>query len=474
VKNVTPVILCGGSGTRMWPVSRTDYPKQFLNLVGGDLSIFQATLLRMPSESRPAILVCNEHHKFILSEQVSRIKAPVDGVILEPASKNTAAAITLAALNAMKSGKNPVLLVVPSDHIVKDKEEFLASVKRGNIEAQQDKLVALGVDAHHPETGFGYIQRGEKIAEDTYAISRFVEKPNQKTAQGFIESGDYVWNSGMFMFKASVFLEEIKRYSPDIYQTCKNALEEQEQDSLFINVDKTLFEQCPADSIDYAVMEKTTRAAVVTLHSQWSDIGSWSSVWDVAEKDKNGNCLQGDVICHNGKNNFVHSSHRLVSLVGIDDVVVVETSDAVLVVNKCHDQDIKSVVSELKDKHRKEHDVHREVHRPWGKFDAIDEGTRYQVKHLTVEPGKRLSVQMHHHRAEHWIIVSGTAKVTIDNKKSLLTENQSAYIPIGAVHCLENPGAITLELIEVQTGAYLGEDDIVRFSDDYGRVSRDK
>ncbi len=467
---ITPVVLCGGNGTRMWPVSRTDFPKQFLNLVGGELSIFQNTLLRMPSESQAAILVCNEHHRFILSEQISSLDVSIDSVILEPASKNTAAAITLAALSAIKDGKDPVLLVVPSDHMVKDKAEFLVCVDKGYKEAMQDKLVALGVQPGQPETGYGYIQRGEKTAEDSYTINRFVEKPNQHSAKEFIASGEYFWNSGMFMFKASIFLEEINQYSPSIYQACKKSLNNHQDDSLFITVDKTIFNQCPSDSIDYAIMEKTTRASVVILHSPWSDIGSWASVWGVAEKDKDGNCLQGDVICQNGKNNFVHSSHRLVSLVGMDDVVVVETSDAVLVVNKCHDQDIKALVSELKEQQRKEHDVHREVHRPWGKFDAIDEGDRYQVKHLTVQPGKRLSVQMHHHRAEHWIIVSGTAKVTIDKKETLLTENQSAYIPIGAVHCLENPGSIPLELIEVQTGSYLGEDDIVRFSDDYGRT----
>lgn len=472
MSDLTPVILCGGSGTRMWPVSRTDYPKQFLNLTGGEFSIFQNTLLRMPSHCQDSILVCNEHHKFILSEQVSAINAPVHSVILEPSSKNTAAAITLAALSATIDGKDPILLVVPSDHVVTDEAAFLHCVEAGTEQARQDKLVTMGVEAKHPETGYGYIQRGEKLAADTYAIAQFVEKPNRQTATEFIESGEYFWNSGIFMFKASIFLREINRYRADVYQACKQALNNKEEGSLFISVDRKSFERCPADSIDYAVMEKTSQACVVTLHSQWSDIGSWSSVWDVADKDQNGNCLQGDVICHNGKNNFVHSSHRLVSLVGIDDVVVVETSDAVLVVNKCNDQDIKGLVSELKDKHRKEHDVHREVHRPWGKFDAIDQGARYQVKHLTVEPGKRLSVQMHHHRAEHWIIVSGTAKVTIDNKESLLTENQAAYIPIGAVHCLENPGSITLELIEVQTGAYLGEGDIVRFSDDYGRVPR--
>ncbi|MEH6347858.1 MAG: mannose-1-phosphate guanylyltransferase/mannose-6-phosphate isomerase [Bermanella sp.] len=470
MNQITPVILCGGSGTRMWPVSRTDYPKQFLNLVGGELSIFQATLLRMPKECQPAILVCNEHHRHILSEQVGQLEVPVGSVILEAASKNTAAAITLAALSAIKEGKDPILLVVPSDHIVKDKAEFLRCVQRGIKQATQDKLVAMGVQPNHPETGYGYIQRGEEIAEDTFIINRFVEKPDYQSAKEFINSGDYFWNSGMFMFKASVFLDEMSRYSADIFQICKKSLKKRQKDSLFISVDKATFEQCPSDSIDYAVMEKTSCASVVALHSPWSDIGSWSSVWDVAEKDKDGNCLQGDVICQNGKNNFVHSSHRLVSLVGMDNAVVVETSDAVLVVNKCHDQDIKALVSELKGKQRKEHDVHREVHRPWGKFDAIDNGSRYQVKHLTVKPGKRLSVQMHHHRAEHWIIVSGTAKVTIDKKETLLTENQSAYIPIGAVHCLENPGSIPLELIEVQTGSYLGEDDIVRFSDDYGRT----
>lgn len=470
MNKLVPVVLCGGSGTRMWPLSRSNYPKQFLNLIEEGKSTFQTTLSRMPDQSAPAILVCNENHRFILADQISKVPQKAQSIILEPACKNTAAAITLAALSASQNGENPILLVTPADHLIRDEVTFHRTVEKGMRLAEENQLVTIGIKPDHIETGYGYIQRGDEISKDCHEVSYFVEKPDYQTAKGFLEEGNYLWNSGMFIFKASVFLEEISKFAPDILDCCANSLLDNQDGSIFTRVDETIFSQCPADSIDYVVMEKTQKACVVTMDTQWSDIGSWSSVWELADKDSDGNCLQGDVICQKGHNNFVHSSNRLVSLVGIDDAVVIETDDAILVAHRDEVQNIKGVVSELKKNHRKEHESHRKVHRPWGKYDSIDTGNRFQVKHITVDPGQKLSVQKHHHRAEHWIVVSGTAKITIDEETWFLTENQSTYIPIGAIHCLENPGSISLELIEVQSGAYLGEDDIVRFADNYGRV----
>lgn len=470
MNKLVPVVLCGGSGTRMWPLSRSNYPKQFLNLIEEGKSTFQTTLTRMPEHSSPAILVCNESHRFILSDQISKLSLKTETIILEPTGKNTAAAITLAALTASQNGENPILLVTPADHQIKDEDTFHRTVEKGMKLAEDNQLVTIGIQPDHPETGYGYIQMGEEISKDCHEVKYFVEKPDFQTAKAFLEEGNYLWNSGMFIFKASVFLEEISKFAPDILDCCADALQDRTDDSIFTRVDEATFKECPSDSIDYVVMEKTQKASVVTMDSQWSDIGSWSSVWELADKDDNGNRLQGDVICQNSHNNFVHSSNRLVSLIGMKDTIVVETDDAILVAHRDEVQNIKGIVSELKQKHRKEHESHRKVHRPWGKYDSIDTGNRFQVKHITVDPGQKLSVQKHHHRAEHWIVVSGTAKITINEDTWFLTENQSTYIPIGAIHCLENPGSISLELIEVQSGAYLGEDDIVRFSDDYGRV----
>jgi len=471
MNNLVPVVLCGGSGTRMWPLSRSNYPKQFLNLIDEGHSTFQTTLMRMPEQCQPSILVCNENHRFILAEQMSEITQTAQNIILEPECKNTAAAITLAALTASQNGDNPILFVTPADHLITGEANFHHILQKAMKLAENNKLVTIGVKPDHVETGYGYIQQGNEISKDCYEVDYFIEKPDHQTAESFIEAGNYLWNSGMFLFKASVFLEEISKFAPDIIDCCAKSLIENKDGTVFTRLNEEVFKQCPSDSIDYAVMEKTQKAAVVTLDSQWSDIGSWSAVWELAQKDGEGNHCQGDVICQNSHNNFVHSSDRLVSLVGVDDVVVIETPDAILVANRNQVQSIKEVVSELKLRHRKEHESHRKVFRPWGKFDSIDNGNRFQVKHISVDPGKKLSVQKHHHRAEHWIVVSGTAKITINDDTWFLTENQSTYIPIEAVHCLENPGSIPLELIEVQTGAYLGEDDIVRFSDDYGRAS---
>ncbi len=470
MNNLTPVVLCGGSGTRMWPLSRSNYPKQFLNLIDEGYSTFQTTLMRMPETCEPAILVCNESHRFILAEQMAKIDHTAKNIILEPQCKNTAAAITLAALTASQNGENPILFVTPADHLIKGEANFHHILQKAVKLAENDTLVTIGVTPDHAETGYGYIQQGSEISKGCFDVDYFIEKPDYQTAKGFLEEGSYLWNSGMFVFKASVFLEEISKFAPDIIDCCAKSLLENQDETIFTRLNETIFNQCPADSIDYAVMEKTQKAAVVTLDSQWSDIGSWSSVWELAEKDGDGNHCHGDVICQNSHNNFVHSSNRLVSLVGVEDVVIVETPDAILVANRNQVQDIKGIVNELKSKHRKEHETHRKVFKPWGKYDSIDTGNRFQVKHITVDPGKKLSVQKHHHRAEHWIVVSGTAKITINDDTWFLTENQSTYIPIEAIHCLENPGSIPLELIEVQTGAYLGEDDIVRFSDDYDRV----
>jgi mannose-1-phosphate guanylyltransferase len=465
-----PVVLCGGSGTRMWPLSRSNYPKQFLNIMDEGKSTFQSTLLRMPSQSEEPILVCNEQHRFILAEQVSKVSKQAQNIILEPECKNTAAAITLAALTASQNGEDPILLVTPADHLIRYEHAFHQTVQKGMKLAEENKLVTLGVKPEHPETGYGYIQQGSEISSGCHQVNFFTEKPDYDTALDFIEQGNFLWNSGMFLFKASVILKEMAKYSPDIVDCCASALLSQQDESIFTRLDHDIFSRCPSDSIDYAVMEKTDGAVVVSMNTGWSDIGSWSSVWELMDKDLDGNGKQGDVICQKSHNNFVHSSNRLVSLVGMDDVVVVETADAVLVAKKSEVQDIKGLVSELKDKHRKEGETHRKVVRPWGNFDSIDNGNRFQVKHITVDPGKKLSTQKHHHRAEHWIVVSGAAKVTINEDTWFLAENQSAYIPTGAVHCLENPGSIPLELIEVQSGEYLGEDDIVRLADDYGRV----
>src|SRR5690554_492311 len=466
---ILPVIMAGGSGSRLWPLSRAAFPKQFLKL-NGDGTMLQETITRLNKNSTDApIVICNEEHRFLTAEQLRQIGQLNHNIILEPVGRNTAPAIALAALCAVKRGTDPIMLVLAADHVIKNTAAFQEAVVKATGHAEQGKLVTFGIVPTGPETGYGYIERGADSG-DAFAVARFVEKPNLETAEKYVSSGDLYWNSGMFMFRASRYLEELKVHRPDIHAACEAAIGDTSADLDFVRVDKDAFMKCPEDSIDYAVMEKTTDAVVVPMDAGWNDVGSWSSLWDVSDRDENGNVHHGDVMAHNSRNNYVFAETGLVATVGVEDVVVVQTKDAVLVTRKCQVQDVKKIVEELKQNSRPEFKLHREVYRPWGKYDSVDGGERYQVKRITVNPGEKLSIQMHHHRAEHWIVVSGTANVTINEHTSLVTENESVYIPVGSVHALENPGKIPLELIEVQSGAYLGEDDIVRFEDRYGRA----
>jgi mannose-1-phosphate guanylyltransferase len=466
---ILPVIMAGGTGSRLWPLSRDLMPKQFLKL-DGDTTMLQATVQRLRGlDSLPPLVICNEDHRFIAAEQMRQINQLDHNIILEPAGRSTAPAIALAAMTAVKKGQDPLLLVLAADHIISDSEEFRKAVVQASEFATADNLVTFGIVATGPETGYGYIKRGREKS-GAYSVQQFVEKPDLATAKHYVSSGEYYWNSGMFIFKARVYLAELQQHRPDIYTACEQAMAEVDPDLDFIRVNKEAFLACPNDSIDYAVMEKTTKAVVVPLNAGWSDVGSWSSLWDVTAKDENNNVHKGDVLSVASKNNYVFAETGLVATVGLENIIVVQTKDAVLVAAKDKVQDVKSIVQQLKAAGRTEHRIHREVYRPWGKYDSIDNGARYQVKRITVKPGEKLSIQMHHHRAEHWIVVSGTANVTLDGKATLLSENQSVYIPLGAIHALENPGKIPLELIEVQSGSYLGEDDIVRFSDRYGRA----
>lgn len=468
---VIPIIMAGGSGSRLWPLSRQLNPKQFLPLVDTEQSMLQATIQRLEGldVARPC-LICNEQHRFLAAEQLRQLDIEQARILLEPIGRNTAPAIALAALQALQEADDPVLLVLAADHLIQDVPAFHTSIRTALPLAANGKLVTFGIVPTHPETGYGYIEKGDHVGDGGFAVSRFVEKPDLATAGDYLSSGNFFWNSGMFMFRARRYLQELECFRPEILSACRMALEGGKQDMDFIRVDADFFSACPEDSIDYAVMEKTKDAVVVPLDAGWSDIGSWSALWDVGSKDGEGNVFIGDVIEHTTHNTYVHAESRLVATVGVDDLVIVETKDAILVASREKVQDVKKIVERIKADARHEHMNHREVYRPWGVYDSIDTGHRYQVKRITVQPGAKLSVQMHHHRAEHWIVVSGTAKVTNGDKTYLVTENQSTYIPIGQIHALENPGVIPLELIEVQSGSYLGEDDIVRFEDQYGRV----
>ena len=467
-----PVIMAGGTGSRLWPMSRELYPKQLLRLYG-QRSMLQETVLRLDDvDAREPVVICNQEHRFLVAEQLRQINKLSHNIILEPVGRNTAPAIALAALSAIENGDDPILLVLAADHIINNKLAFHQAIKSAFKFALQGRLVTFGIVPTGPETGYGYIHRGQEETLDeqiAYQVSRFVEKPNKETAESYIASGEYYWNSGMFMFRAKKYLEELEKFRPDILDACKAAIQGCKESDEFIKVDRDLFIACPDESVDYAVMEKTTDAVVVGFDADWSDVGSWSALWEVSPKDDKGNVLTGDTFLHNANNCYINTDEKLIAAIGVDDLVIINTKDAVLVVNKDQVQDVKKVVEYLKANHRSEYKRHREIYRPWGRCDVVVQTERFNVNRITVKPGAAFSMQMHHHRTEHWVILSGTGEVTIKDQKFLLTENQSTFIPIGAQHRLENPGKIPLELLEIQSGSYLGDDDIIRIKDQYGR-----
>lgn len=476
---LTPVILSGGSGTRLWPLSRQQYPKQLLPLVDQH-SLLQETVNRLDGLNniviQPPIIVSNEEYRFVIAEQLRRI-GKTGKIILEPCGRNTAPALTIAALAALQAGDDPILLVMPSDHVITDTATFQSAVYKGMLLAESGMLVTFGITPDSPETGYGYIQHGAPLHEPgTFQIVRFVEKPDLATAQNYLQEGSYLWNSGMFMMRASVWLAAIGVCRQDILEACRAAWQPESVDGDFHRIDKTAFAACPADSIDYAVMEALPShpdtlppGAIIPLSAGWSDIGAWDALWQTLPKDGSGNVVRGDVLLHGCHDTLAFSEHRLVACIGVDNVVIVETSDAILVVNQDKTQEVKHIVDTLKQRNRPETRSHRKIYRPWGWYDSVDTGERFQVKRIVVNPGAALSLQMHHHRAEHWIVVRGTAQVTRADKTFLVSENESTFIPLGTAHRLENPGRVPLEMIEVQSGSYLGEDDIVRFEDKYGR-----
>lgn len=462
--------MAGGSGTRLWPLSRTQYPKQFLKLGQSDMTLLQETLLRARDvcHEQP-LIICNEEHRFVAAEQVRQLGLE-SIIMLEPEGRNTAPTIALAALRATQNGHDPILLVLPADHSLANHGALRDAVSHAVTLARQGMLVALGIEARSPETGYGYIKKGQRLSgHNSFKVTRFIEKPNASTASKLIESGQNLWNSGIFVLQASTYLDELQKYAPEVLQACTESMVKTDTDLEFERVQQTPFLNCPAISIDHAIMEKTENAAVVELACDWSDLGTWTALLENSQQDEGGNALFGDILAMDCTNSYLCSTGRLIAASGVDGIIVVETKDAVLVTRREHDQNIKQLVDKLKQNNRKEEREHTKTFRPWGHFENIDSGTRYKVKRITVKPGCSLSLQLHHHRAEHWVVVSGTAKVTIDENTFLLSENQSTFIPVGKTHRLENPGKVDLELIEVQSGSYLEEDDIVRFNDLYGR-----
>ncbi len=471
-----PLILCGGTGSRLWPLSRESYPKQYLALTTNtSKTLLQQTLERISgieNQDNP-LFICNEEHRFIVAEQLREINVKPKKIILEPFARSTAPAIAISALKIIEDGSDPVLLVLPSDHVIKDNEQFLKSIKVAKELAEEGNLVTFGIVPTSPEVGYGYIESVEPLEINSLIaspISKFIEKPNFQKAKELFSDPCFTWNSGMFLFKASVLLKEIQKYSPEVIKSCKKALKENHFDMDFQRVDKEAFEDCPNISIDVAVMEKTKSGYVLPLNVGWSDVGSWKSIWEISRKDENGNVISGNVITNDLNDCYVRSESRLVVGLGVKNLIIVETNDAILVADKNRDQDVKKIVNKLKKENKYEGKNHRKVFRPWGNYTSVEQGSRWQVKRIEVKPKASLSLQMHHHRAEHWIVVTGTAKVEINGENSLLGENQSAYIPLGSRHRLTNPGRIPLVLIEVQSGSYLSEDDIVRFDDVYGRT----
>lgn len=473
-----PVVLCGGVGARLWPLSRCVLPKQLLALAHDDWSMLQQTVLRTRSiaDIVSPVIVCHEEHRFMVGEQLQQVAISDATILLEPQGRNTAPAIALAAFTALSDSKyqdDPCLLVMPADHIISDSPAFLNALAVARLQAEADRLVTFGVVPNSPQTGYGYIKVGRDLSEGVFAVDEFKEKPTLEAAEHYLLSGDYYWNGGIFVFKASVFLAELKKFAPQIYLACQKAVSGSKRDLDFLRIDSECFHASPSDSIDYAVLEKTDKAVVVPLDAGWSDVGSWSALWDVSDKDQNGNAIFGDVLIHNTRNSHIYSESKLIAAVGVKDVVVVETDDAVLVASMNQSQQVKKIVEQLQAQGRSQVNHHRKVYRPWGWYDSIDKGDGFQVKRILVIPGARLSVQLHHRRAEHWIVVKGVAEVLLGDKTFMLQANESTYVPIGVIHALGNPSEDEpLEIIEVRSGSYLGEDDIVRLEDQYGRETR--